>query len=47
MLEAVGHRVLALERIRFGPLELGSLALGATRPLTTEEIAALQAAGRR
>ena len=47
MCEAVGHRVLSLERVRFGPLVLGSLALGASRQLSHEEIAALQAAGRR
>jgi len=47
MCEAVGYRVVALERVRFGPLELGSLASGASRRLTAEEIAALQAAGRR
>ncbi len=47
MCEAVGYRVLALERVRFGPLELGSLASGASRRLTAEEIAALQAAGGR
>jgi 23S rRNA pseudouridine2605 synthase len=47
MCEAVGHRVRALERIRFGPLDLGSLAPGTSRQLTAAEIAALQAAGRR
>ncbi len=47
MCEEVGYRVLALERVRFGPLELGSLASGASRRLTAEEIATLQAAGRR
>ena len=47
MCEAVGHRVLSLERVRFGPLLLGTLAPGASRQLSHEEIAALQAAGRR
>jgi len=46
MCEAVGYRVIALERVRFGPLELGSLAPGASRRLTAQEVAALQAAGR-
>jgi 23S rRNA pseudouridine2605 synthase len=46
MCEAVGYRVVALERVRFGPLELGSLASGASRRLTAAEIALLQAAGR-
>ncbi len=43
MLAAVGHRVLALHRVRFGPIELGDLALGSTRALTDTEIEALLA----
>ena len=43
MFEAVGHRVLLLRRVRFGPLELGSLRRGEWRELTQEEIARLQA----
>ena len=35
--EAVGLEVERLVRVRFGPIELGSLASGATRPLTTRE----------
>jgi 23S rRNA pseudouridine2605 synthase len=35
--EAVGLEVERLVRIRFGPIELGTLASGATRPLTTRE----------
>ena len=45
MCEAVGHRVVALERVQFGPLSLGSLAPGASRRLSAEEVGALQAAG--
>ncbi len=42
--QAVGHPVRRLVRVRMGPLRLGDLAPGAARPLTREEIAALQAA---
>jgi pseudouridine synthase len=46
MCEALGLRVTRLLRTRFGPLELGALAPGELRPLTAEEIVALdQAAG--
>ena len=45
MCEHVGHRVRALERVAFGPLELGDLAPGRHRRLTAAEVAAL-AAGR-
>lgn len=38
MFEAVGHKVLLLRRVRFGPLELGSLRRGEWRELTEEEI---------
>jgi 23S rRNA pseudouridine2605 synthase len=47
MLEAVGHRVLTLERIRLGPLTLGDLKPGAYRRLTAAEVGALQRAGVR
>ena len=43
MFEAVGYRVLTLERRKFGAIALGRLDLGATRPLTPQEIAALRA----
>ncbi len=46
MLEAVGHRVSSLERVRFGPLELGGLAPGASRPLEPAELEALRAAAK-
>jgi 23S rRNA pseudouridine2605 synthase len=45
MLESVGHRVRSLQRVRFGPLELGDLKPGASRPLEAAEIEALAAAG--
>ena len=38
MFEAVGHQVLLLRRVRFGPLELGDLPRGRWRQLTTSEI---------
>ncbi len=41
MLAAVGHRVLALHRVRFGPIKLGDLPQGQTRELTAQETAAL------
>ncbi|MCL6614682.1 MAG: rRNA pseudouridine synthase, partial [Firmicutes bacterium] len=47
MLAAVGHPVLALTRIGFGPLALGDLAPGAWRPLRPDEVLALhRAVGR-
>jgi 23S rRNA pseudouridine2605 synthase len=44
MCKAVGHPVQRLERVRFGPLELGSLESGRYRRLTAAEIAALAGA---
>lgn len=44
MCEAVGHPVLALTRVAFGPLRLGRLAPGSHRRLSAREIAGL--AGR-
>jgi 23S rRNA pseudouridine2605 synthase len=41
MCEAVGHPVRRLERIRFGPLELGTLRPGEARRLSGAEIDAL------
>jgi 23S rRNA pseudouridine2605 synthase len=38
MCEAVGHPVIELRRISFGPLELGRLSPGDHRPLGPEEI---------
>jgi 23S rRNA pseudouridine2605 synthase len=44
MLEAVGHPVLKLKRLRFGPLTLGTLPIGQYRFLTDPEIHRLKAA---
>ena len=44
MCEAVGHRVEKLQRVRIGPLSLGSLPLGAFRPLAPAEVNALRRA---
>jgi 23S rRNA pseudouridine2605 synthase len=42
LLLQVGHQVLKLKRIAFGPLHLGALPRGEFRMLTREEIAALK-----
>ena len=44
MCEAVGHPVKRLERVAFGPLELGDLPRGRWRKLTDGEVEALTAA---
>jgi 23S rRNA pseudouridine2605 synthase len=44
MCEAVGHPVKRLERVRFGPLELGDLPRGRWRKLTDDEVDALMEA---
>jgi pseudouridine synthase len=41
MFDAVGHPVVALARLRFGPVKLGDLPPGQTRPLTEKELAQL------
>jgi 23S rRNA pseudouridine2605 synthase len=46
MCEAVGHPVVSLTRVRFGPLTLGGLAAGEHRALSADEVAALATAGR-
>lgn len=53
MCEAVGHRVMSLERVAFGPLRLdrsaaggGALASGDTRRLTAAEVERLRKAAR-
>ena len=38
MFDAVGHKVLLLLRVRFGPLELGNLRRGEWRELTAQEV---------
>jgi 23S rRNA pseudouridine2605 synthase len=42
MAEALGNRVVALRRVRFGPIELGGLAEGAGRRLSQREVAELR-----
>jgi 23S rRNA pseudouridine2605 synthase len=42
MLEAVGHPVVSLERVRFGPLWLGGLEEGRHRRLTAPEVEKLR-----
>jgi len=44
MCEAVGHRVIALQRVAYGPLELGTLGAGEHRRLEEAEIELLRAA---
>jgi 23S rRNA pseudouridine2605 synthase len=44
MCEAVGHPVVALERVAFGPLRLGSLGEGKARPLSPAEVERLRKA---
>jgi 23S rRNA pseudouridine2605 synthase len=46
MCEAVGHRVIELERVAFGPLRLGRLEPGQHRRLTKAETDALRRATR-
>jgi pseudouridine synthase len=43
LFETVGHKVDKLERVRLGPLSLGTLPLGAWRDLTRTEVDALRA----
>jgi 23S rRNA pseudouridine2605 synthase len=43
MFAAIGHPVLKLKRVEFGPIQLGSLPIGQFRYLTPEEIAKLKA----
>lgn len=45
MAEAVGNEVVALCRVRFGPIELGDLPEGEARRLSPTEIDALREAG--
>lgn len=42
MLEAVGHPVVQLRRVRIGPIELGDLEPGSFRELDRSEVAALR-----
>lgn len=43
MMEAVGHRVLLLRRVRFGPIDIKGVAKGTWRELTQDEVKALKA----
>jgi 23S rRNA pseudouridine2605 synthase len=45
MCQHVGHRVVQLQRVRFGPLLLGDLPLGGHRRLSTNEVSLLRSAG--
>jgi 23S rRNA pseudouridine2605 synthase len=47
MLAKLDHKVLRLKRIEIGPLELGNLATGKSRPLTTHELRHLRRAADR
>ena len=42
MAEAIGHKVVSLRRVGFGPVSLGDLPTGMWRPLTKEEISMLK-----
>ena len=43
MFDSVGHKVLMLRRVQFGPIQLGDLPRGAWRDLTAAEIEQLRA----
>ena len=45
--QALGHRVLDLQRVRIDGLQLGDLAEGGVRPLRPDEVARLKAAAGR
>jgi 23S rRNA pseudouridine2605 synthase len=47
MLAAVGHPVVGLRRVAFGPLRLGDLAPGRARRLTAAEVERLRRAAQR
>ena len=42
MFSSLGHPVVALRRVRFGPIELGEQPQGTIRPLSAEEVDALK-----
>lgn len=42
MMESIGHKVLGLKRIAYGPLKLGSLREGKARSLTKDELIKLK-----
>ena len=43
MIAAIGHQVVRLKRVRFGPVQLGDLPSGMWRKLTDDEISKLKA----
>jgi 23S rRNA pseudouridine2605 synthase len=45
MAEAIGNEVVALRRVRFGPIELGGLPVGHARRLSGDEVADLREGG--
>lgn len=45
--EAIGHRVVELERFQYGPLDLGDLRMGQKRELRPSEIQALERATQK
>jgi 23S rRNA pseudouridine2605 synthase len=45
MCEHVGHPVVSLQRVRFGPLVLGNLPIGGVRLLSEAEVSLLRSAG--
>ena len=47
MFDAIGHPLLALTRLRFGPVSLGALRPGEVRALTPKERAAVEAIVRK
>ena len=47
MCDAVGHPIVALQRVAFGPLRLGELAAGRHRRLTAAEVERLRESARR
>jgi len=42
MFSAIGHTVLKLKRIEYGPIQLGDLSFGQFRYLTPEEVEKLK-----
>ncbi len=42
MLDAIGHPVVRLRRLRFGPVPLGELPVGRWRVLADAEVASLR-----
>ena len=42
MVDAIGHQVVSLKRVEFGPVSLGNLPSGMWRSLTADEITRLK-----